>query len=408
MERAAVEIDMDRRGSRLIICAGHGGSSWAFPDINANSATRSVIVVGTPRAVAARFCRSQHGRNWLEKVRFLVMVDVDGMFEVGCDKEMRMLLKAMREKRLRKNVVVAMREPEGKVNAVVESLLREKCGVVRWEGEVRGWVKVREEVEKEETESEDIGKKVKLGTRKEIAVVGSHRGVAGTLLNELRPQMKKDGRRRVIVFFATARLAECYSGLGRAAGLKIVDLTGKSSTGKKIRELETFHLAEKGIIFSSDVVTRDAVLEEVDCVIQVGLPQTKEQYRSRIALLGEGGDDRYAMLIISDIEQETLKRELILGEGTEWHESGKEGEDWRVEGKSEIWNANGKRRAYESWLGYYRHCRRRLGWTRPELVAHGNNWAEQVLGEVPVLEKKVVDRLFLRDVAGIRTTLSKK
>lgn len=406
---------MDRRGSRLIVCAGHGGSNWAFPDINANSATKSVIVVGTPRAVAAKFCGSQHGRNWLEKVRFLVMVDVDGMLEVGCRKEAQRILKAMREKRFRKNTVVVVREPEGEVKTMVERLLRDKCGVVQWEGVAEGWVRVREEIKKEEIGRREIGKEVELKSRKQIVVAGSHRGVVGVLLKEVRTQMKKHGKRKVIVFFATARLAECYAGLGRAAGLKIIDLTTKSSTGKKIRELEAFYVEEKGIIFSSDVLTRDAILAEVDCVIQVGLPQTNERYRSRIALLGEGreaGEDRYAMLIISDIEKETVKHELKLGEGAEWREVGGEDEDWKPEGEGEgegkIWNASGKRRGYESWLGYYRHCRKRLGWTITEMVEHGNDWAQQVLGEVPVLEKKVINRLFLRNVAGIRTLPPKK
>lgn len=326
------------------------------------------------------------------------MVDMEGMVEIGCEKEFSALLRGMREKSCRKNVVVAMKEPQGHVKTMMAEVLRDKKGVVWWEGVAEGWMQLREKVKEEQ----------EIKTRKQIVMVASHRGVVCRLLEELKAQMRWEGKRKVIVFFATARLAECYAEIGRAGGFKVVDLTAKSSVGKRMRELETFHLEEKGVLFSSDLLTKDAVLTAVDCVVQVGLPQTKEQYRSRVALLGEGGEDRYAMLIIADVEQETVKRELELEEGVEWCEYKEEGGDWRAEGKSEIWDENGMRRGYESWLAYYRHCRKRLGWTRPELVAHGNDWAEQVLGGVPILEKKVINRLYLRDVVGIRAPIPKK
>lgn len=391
--RAAAEISLDARGSTIILAAGGGGDSWGHPAMNANSALKSVIVVATPRALAAEFCDSPHGRPWLSGVRFLALVDPHRQLDTGCDKQLKRIFKALRVRDHRKNVAIAMRKPEGDAQKLVESVLREnaKVDTIQW-----GWAKLPVQL----LQKAELKTDTRVRHCEQFCESSTAAGVCARLAAVLRAHIKKKGKHKLVVFFPTARLAEYFALLFRARGFEILDIHGKTAPAKKEELMEAFFSAEKAIVFSSDTLARDTLLPRIDQVLQIGIPSTSEQYLRRVALVAAGGKDRYSALLL--MQSEASEAANVIGEALQVRQREPSAvEDWVVDGSDEV-PEKAKSRAYQSWLAYYRRCRRKIGWDRPELVRQANTWATEVLGEVPALDKKTIDKLFLRGIDGIR------
>lgn len=390
--RAAAEISMDARGSAVILAAGGGGDSWGHPAMNANSALKSVVVVATPRALAADFCNSAHGRPWLGRVRFLVVSDPDRILGTGCEKELRKVFKVLRISDHRKNVVISLRKPEGETEKMVNMVLRgaEKVDTIEW-GVASSPVQL---LQKEELEST-----VKTSHCKQFCISSNAGGQCASLAAALQVHKEREGKHKMIVFFPTARLAQYYALVFNGSGFEILDIHGRTPPSKKNSFLDTFYGEEKAVVFSSDTLARETLLPPIDTVLQVGLPGSTEQYLRRIALVDNSGEGHCSKLFL--LEDETAEAMRMVGDMLEVEnlEHSATGE-WADKVKNV--QAEAKIRAYQSWLTYYRISRRRIGWDRLGLVKQANAWALETLGEIPALDKKTIDKLFLRGIEGLR------
>lgn len=392
--RAAAEISMDARGSTVILAAGGGGDSWGHPAMNANSALKAVVVVATPRALAAEFCTSAHGRPWLGDVRFLAIVDPDGILDTNCDKELRRVFKALKLKHHRKNVVIALRQPVGEAEKVVDLALREKPKVetIEW-GAAHSPAQV--------LPKEELGKAIQMHHYKQHCILSDAAGQCNTLAETLLSHKQTVGKHKVVVFFPAARLAQYYAQVFESYGFEILDIHGKTPPTKKNSFLDTFYNSEKAIVFSSDTLAREYLLPPIDIVVQVGLPISIEQYMRRIALIDNTTRNGCSKLLL--LKEESKEAMKMVGDVLQVE---------TVEGNTTaIWGAKVKQvpsetkaRAYQAWITFYRICRRRVGWDRFELVRQANAWAMETLGEIPALDKKTIDKLFLRGVEGLQQT----
>lgn len=92
--------------TQIIVAAGSrvpGG--WRHPALNANSARKSVIVIASVRACFHHFLLNSHGRGFLKKIKYLILVDAVGIVDIGAHKLLNRVLKAMTPREKRKNVV---------------------------------------------------------------------------------------------------------------------------------------------------------------------------------------------------------------------------------------------------------------------------------------------------------------
>lgn len=396
--RAKKEASLDARGSRVIVAAGVGYGSWGHPALNANSSTKSVIVIGTPRAVVDGFLNNGHGRPWLGKVRFLMVVDLDTMVDIACVKHLKRVLKPMKEKTRRKNVVVAFREPQGAVKIMTDSLLREKTDTVLWGGQAVV----------QSMKSNEIAEYAKAWQRSHVVRIGRPFTLFCELGREISNIMSMEGKVKMVVFFQAARLAECYATMCRRQNMEVIDIHSKTSVCNRERGLDLFFRSEKAVLFSSDTITRNTLLPSINRVVQIGLPKDRDHYLRRIALIKEGTEN-WGLLLVTEDEAATALRMI----NEEEHGEGKNN-SCKVEkiadeniteamlGIREAADEKARQSAYQSWLAYYIGCRKRLGWTRPQLIEIANDWAMDMFGNVPEMEKKAVTKMRLIGREGIR------
>ncbi len=85
---------------------------------------------------------------------------------------------------------------------------------------------------------------------------------------------------------------------------------GQLSQGERTRVSERFRRAKSALLFSSDVTARGMDFPNVTHVIQVGLPQSKEQYIHRIGRTGRGDKSGEGWLIIGEFELLEARRRL--------------------------------------------------------------------------------------------------
>lgn len=131
-----VRAACSKNGTAVIVAAGaQVPGAWQYPAMNANSAKRAVVVVATMRALFHHFLLNGHGRSWLKKLKFLIMVDPAAVLSVGAKPQISKVLRAMTPTHRRKNVVFSSRvvgEAQRDAVFLTERLLRTKRCVVFW------------------------------------------------------------------------------------------------------------------------------------------------------------------------------------------------------------------------------------------------------------------------------------
>lgn len=451
--RAAKEAEMDARGSMVIVAAGAGYGSWSHPAMNANSSTKSAIVIGTPRGVVGAFFNNGHGRPWLAKVRFLMIVDAQRMDQIGSMKEVFRILKLLPPKQRRKNVMVTPEQPSGFVTNFYQTLLREKRDDVEWNDEtiarsLPNWkgqdlgvsnVELAEYAKAtnsdgkkpsdQRTQSAKSSKRKGVQTTKKKTLAGSDdddaKRAARCTANSNRQQVKqsmrhgrhdelfaelvtlmkeclaREGAQKMLVFFPTARMTECYATMCRSLGLDVIDMHARTAVGNRQRGFEMFFANEKAVMFSSEAAANASFLPDINYVIQMGVASTVEQYKRRVDLVSIG-DDNYSL--VTGVEDEITALMAGMKESEEGLGGNVEIVVEKVEAREEFdvsmakvyregLDKKGMQKAYQSWLSYYSSCRRRIGWSRRELLKCANEWASEMFGEVPEMDKRFAGQM---------------
>lgn len=449
----------------IIVAAGtRVPGAWRNPAMNANSSEKSVIVVATVRSLFNEFLTNGHGQTWFKKIRFLVVLDPAGILEVGAEKFFNRVLRVISPKERRKTVVLKRPCEDvilDRVNFLVNQVLRDKLKEVVWkdedqylvgESQVTGTLPDRNEppdLHQQELLSVNVAdhngladdnieqsrfdgatsvshvatskpnsiaaESVEKGSESESAVLD--KDVSGdtpknetvsiheqlmitdwaTIYYTLRTMLQEsETNKRTLVIFPTGRLVELYASMCRADGLTLQDLHKRTSSARRERILEWIFGTATGTVFSSDVVTSDVVLPQVDRVLQIGAPRSVKEYNRRVRLLSNGGT---ALLMIGQRESEVVVRELT--------ESGHVLERCTEVGPSDVWQGEGvdmsaRGRAYLSWISWWLLDRSRFGWVKRDVVDFVNRWAMDTFGEVPEVENRIVKKMPVRKMAGLR------
>ncbi|KAA0158821.1 hypothetical protein FNF28_06066 [Cafeteria roenbergensis] len=267
---------------------------------------------------------------------------------------------------------------------------------------------------------------------------------------------------KVIAFFPTARMAQFFAAIFRAAlpaiGVApsiILDVHSRKSQAQRMRAADTFKSAPKAILFSSDVSARGMDFPDVTMVMQVGLTD-REQYIHRLGRTARAGKAGRGCLVLLPDEAAHMAGMLrglpirspldpastaipgsIADAGL--HLAPARGGPWPMAhadasgpgaGAEHIAAAIGMvgggtgagpvrasasdrdsmaslaAMAYSSWIGYYKGAARKVGWSPAQMVAVANDWFAGAGGlglrEVPILQRRTVGKMGLRGVPGIR------
>ncbi len=234
------------------------------------------------------------------------------------------------------------------------------------------------------------------------------RALTGLAAAVVRQELEAaDGRGKVVVFCPTANQAQFVSELFEAMGVRNAPLHSRKSQAYRSRVSTEFRDQRQGVLVASDVAARGVDYPDVSLVVQLGAPDSREQYVHRTGRTGRAGKAGRAVLLLSEWEERAAMKmlaglpiearrpsDLIAADAAAAQEAceaaGRVGHDCRA-------------KAYQAWLGYYNQKARQLGWDKPKLVATANEFARDALAldEVPVLQAKTVGMMGLRGTPGL-------
>lgn len=218
---------------------------------------------------------------------------------------------------------------------------------------------------------------------------------------------------KIICFFPTARAADfafkLFSEDPRMPNQCIV-LHSRMSQSARQKSSDKFRDETQRILFSSDVSARGLDYPNVSLVVQCGIVD-KEQYIHRVGRTARAGENGKAILLLTEHETFVLTKTLAglpitsLAIPTEGLVTSKELERnlnrVRAEG-SELETC--AKQAYAAYLGFHKAQLKNLRLNATQLVDLANDYALNVLGlsEIPTLEKKLVAKMGLQNVPGIK------
>ena len=238
-------------------------------------------------------------------------------------------------------------------------------------------------------------------------------GVVEVVLEAMR---REPVNHKVIVFFSTAKLTAFYSDLfNKGMNIPVIEIHSRKSQTHRDRASENFRNSKRAVLFSSDVSARGVDYPDVTHVIQIGLPDNREQYIHRLGRTGRAGRAGKGWLVLAPFERSFLKelKSVNCLEDSElkalfaaspnqaslnaWNHCWKKIND----GDRElVQSAEG---AYRAMLGFYNTNTKRIGKiSKAELVQLMNEWSRLTgLRQIPSLQKRTVGKMGLKGVPGL-------
>ncbi|GAA5929584.1 hypothetical protein JCM1841_004986 [Sporobolomyces salmonicolor] len=139
-----------------------------------------------------------------------------------------------------------------------------------------------------------------------------------TTLALLRSEIGTHGAAaKIMVFLPTARATGLAAALFKRVGLQgqgmeVYEIHSRKSQSQRNAAAEAFKVAIGGVLFSSDVTARGMDFPNVTAVIQVGLPQTPEQYVHRLGRTARAGTNGHGVLVLAPFETFFLRKSPLI------------------------------------------------------------------------------------------------
>ena len=102
--------------------------------------------------------------------------------------------------------------------------------------------------------------------------------------------IKKNIKRKIIVFFSTCKEVEFFSSLLNYVDVPVLSITGEYKQQKRSTTYMEFCSMEKGILLCTDVAQRGLDIPDVDWVIQYDPPHDPDEYLHRVGRTARGAD----------------------------------------------------------------------------------------------------------------------
>uniref|UniRef100_A0A0G4GA42 ATP-dependent RNA helicase n=1 Tax=Chromera velia CCMP2878 TaxID=1169474 RepID=A0A0G4GA42_9ALVE len=158
-----------------------------------------------------------------------------------------------------------------------------------------------------EREEEEEGTQTLAAPPPEIqqrAVVHPSDSTAVCLFNVIMEEMRRDPfRHKILVFFPTARMTSFFALFFREQfRLASYEMHRRKDTASRLHTMQRFMKDEAAVMFSSDISSRGMDYPDVSLVVQVGAPQTRDQYVHRVGRTGRGGKFGRSVLLLSEPE----------------------------------------------------------------------------------------------------------
>ena len=198
-------------------------------------------------------------------------------------------------------------------------------------------------------------------------------------------------------------MAALFNGIG----IPVLEIHSRKSQSYRTKTSDTFRMAKKGILFSSDVTARGLDYPDVTCVIQFGMT-SREQYIHRLGRTARAGKEGSGMLLCSPDESKYLKKELndmplefidpsIFISNSDSSDNIKinQMQSTLTEDAEDAWGA---------WLGYYNSQLKRLNWSTEDLLNESKKYARSLgMKDIPTLPKRTLVKMGLVKAVGFKS-----
>jgi ATP-dependent RNA helicase MSS116 len=220
---------------------------------------------------------------------------------------------------------------------------------------------------------------------------------------------------KVVVFFPTARMVSFFAEFFQE-GFEhpIIELHSKKSQSARNTASDKFRRAKNAILFTSDLSARGIDWPDCTTVIQVGSPESRDQYIHRLGRTARAGKDGTGLLVLLPFEAQFLSElrglqvipnqdlaQLLL------QPSAHSEPEWVAQRLSRIQSGGNKlsasaQLAYLSFLGYYLGQAHRIRCDKAEIVQVSNAFSTAIgLAHVPRIPQKLISKMELGGVPGV-------
>lgn len=271
-EQVAKSIKIFSKNKNLKVLAIYGGA-----DINAQirNISKTDIVVGTPGRVLDHM---QRGTLKLNEVKFLVLDEVDRMFDMGFHRDVEKIISQCPEKR-QTMLFSATISPE--IDHLAKKYTKNPLEI-----SVEPYV----DSSKLEQIYYDVDGKMKF-----------------SLLVHL---LKKENSDLVMIFCSTRRNADIVTENLNRVGIRTQAIHGGLVQNKRLRVLKEFHEKNIRVLICTDVAARGLDIKCVSHIYNYDLPKTSDEYIHRIGRTARAGEQGKAISILCNRDYENFSNIL--------------------------------------------------------------------------------------------------
>ncbi|EED94590.1 RNA helicase [Thalassiosira pseudonana CCMP1335] len=388
--------------SDLTVQVMYGGTKMAR-DMHAMNKRLPTVLVATPGRLLDHLQETKvRGRKFSDDViantDIVVLDEIDRLLDMGFRRDIQRILSYLPRKEKRQTMLFSATIPKGMKGIMRESL-------------------------KEDYLEVDCVQDGRDSTPTNVRVTQSHivlsdmKSVMMSIYTILKHATNSKPY-KIVVFFPTARMVSFFADfLNDGLEFPVMELHSKKSQSSRNTASENFRQAKNAVLFTSDLSARGIDYPDVTQVIQIGLPESREQYIHRLGRTARAGKEGDGLLVLFPFEFQFLSelRGLDVPNNNELsslldQSSVTELPEWMEQNFSRV-NSGGNKLAssaqlaYLAFLGYYlgQMSRIRIR-SKEEVVRLSNDFSDSIgLAHVPALPQKLITKMDLVGVPGVRS-----
>ena len=378
----------------------YGGTKMAR-DINAMNKRLPAILVATPGRLMDHLQGTKvRGRKFsddiMSNVDILVLDEVDRLVDLGMRREIQKILSYLPRKEKRQTMLFSATIPKELKRIMKDSM-------------------------KDDFIEVDCVKDGLQTTPTNIRVTQTHVILPNlaNVMHSVYAILKKSTTTRpykIVVFFPTARMVSFFAEfLNDGLEYPVIELHSKKSQSSRNTASSNFRRSTNAILFTSDLSARGVDYPDVTQVIQVGMPESREQYIHRLGRTARAGKEGSGILVLFPFESDFLSelKGLDVASNDELLSTLTDVSDqdcpaWMTQNYSKV-NSGGNKLAtsaqlaYLSFLGYYLGQRTRIQkQTKNDVVSLSNEFSKAIgLAAIPSIPRKLITKMELEGVPGV-------
>ena len=385
--------------SDLTVQVMYGGTKMAR-DMHALNKRLPTILVATPGRLMDHLQDTKvRGQKFsddiIAKTEIVVLDEIDRLLDMGFRREIQKTLNFLPRKEKRQTLLFSATIPKGLKGLMQESMREDYLEV-------------------------DCVQDGAISTPTNLRVTQSH--IILSTMNSVIPSIysilkeaTKTKPYKIIVFFPTARMVSFFADfLSDGLDTPIIELHSKKSQSSRNTSSDSFRRAKNAVLFTSDLSARGIDYPDVTQVIQIGLPESREQYIHRLGRTARAGKEGTGLLVLFPFESYFLRelKGLDVYEdenlSTILSESSSELPEWMGQNFARVKSGGNKlassaQLAYLAFLGYYIGQMNRIRVRSKDDVARLSSEFSEAMGQshVPSLPKRLISKMKLDGVSGI-------